>query len=166
MSLYLFSILINLLSAFLIGFVHSSVSKDPEIVDRTSIENLIKNRNGKILVLNVWATWCIPCREEIPEFNELYKNYSKKNVEVVGLCIDSPKDLETKIKSFIKKIPIKFPVIVSGIKKDEELINLLEQKWAGAIPVTIIYDKKGKKVKFIEGKTSYKELENIIKSIK
>ncbi len=127
------------------------------------LQKLIKERNGKILVLNVWATWCVPCKEEIPDLNKLAEK--NKDIEVVGLSIDYDDEIETKIKPFLKKQPVKFRVIVNTEKSDEKLINFLSPGWGGAIPATFIYDTNGKLMAVLEGKKSYEQFQDAVKEV-
>lgn len=128
------------------------------------LQKLIKERKDKILVLNVWATWCIPCKEEMPDLNKLAEK--NKNIEVVGLSIDYPDEIESKIKPFLKKQPVKFRILVNTETSDEKLINFLSPAWGGAIPATFIYDTKGKLQAVLEGKKSYEEFEAALKKLK
>lgn len=128
------------------------------------LQKVIKERKGKILVLNVWATWCVPCKEEMPALNKLAEK--NKDIEVVGLSIDYDDEIETKIKPFLKKQPVAFRVLVNTEKSDEKLINFLSPDWGGAIPATFIYDSKGKLQAVLEGKKSYEEFEAELKKVR
>lgn len=126
-----------------------------EKIDKSKLQKLIKERKGKVLFLNVWATWCAPCREEFPTIVKLTNEF--KDVDFVGISVDFPEEVESKIKPFIKSNNVNFPIYVNAFSSDEELINMLNKDWNGAIPATFIYDKSGKLVTFIEGKKSYEE---------
>ncbi|MBX3006841.1 MAG: TlpA family protein disulfide reductase [Melioribacteraceae bacterium] len=128
-----------------------------ETIDKIKLEKLIKERNGKFLLLNLWATWCAPCREEFPDLVKLSDNFKSKNLEVVGISMDYPEEINSKIIPFLKKQNVSFKNYVNGFEKDEHLINAIDTSWIGAIPATVIYDEKGKKVAFFEGKKSYDE---------
>jgi thiol-disulfide isomerase/thioredoxin len=133
-----------------------------ETIDKLKLEKLIKERNGKVLLLNLWATWCVPCREEFPDLVRLSSNYKNKNVEVVGISIDYPEEINSKIIPFLKKQNVNFKNYVNGFEKDEHLIDMIDPKWNGSLPATVIYDQKGKKKVFLEGKKSYSEFQKTI----
>lgn len=145
---------------FVIGF--NLIGNDILIdkIDKPKLQKLIKERKGKILFLNVWATWCVPCREEFPSIVKLSNEF--KDVEFVGISVDFPEEIETKIKPFLKRNNANFQNYVNSFSNDEELINTLNEKWSGAIPATFIYDKKGKQIYFIEGKKSYGEFKKYL----
>ncbi|MDH7605901.1 MAG: TlpA disulfide reductase family protein [Melioribacter sp.] len=132
-----------------------------EKIDKYKLQKLIKDRKGKLLFLNIWATWCEPCREEFPAIVKLSNEF--KDVDFVGISVDFPEEIESKIKPFIKNNKVNFPVYVNSFSNDEELINMLNKDWNGAIPATFIFDKSGKLISFIEGKKSYEEFEKNIK---
>lgn len=92
---------------------------------------------GKVVVLNYWATWCIPCRSEIPEFNRMQVDLGPKGVEVVGISMDE--DGADAVKAFLKDNPMKYTVGLGSGSVDT------------ALPITIVLDKNGKPVDRFEG---------------
>jgi thiol:disulfide interchange protein len=93
---------------------------------------------GKVVVLNYWATWCIPCRQEIPEFNRIHDEMSARGVQVVGISMDE--EGAAAVKPFLKQMPMKYTVgLGSGT--------------IGQLPVTVVLDRKGNAVQRFEGFT-------------
>ena len=137
---------------------------DISVVDKEDIEKIIIERSGKTLLINIWATWCTPCREEFPDLIKLYEKY-KSEVDVVGISVDYHDEIESKIKPFAKKMNVNFPVYVNGINDAEAFINLFDSEWKGAIPATFIFDPDGKNVNKIYGKMDFDYFENAIKQI-
>ncbi|MCX6175392.1 MAG: TlpA disulfide reductase family protein [Ignavibacteriales bacterium] len=135
-----------------------------ETIDKTKLTKLIKDRKGKILFLNLWATWCVPCREEFPSIVKLADEM--KDVEFVGISIDFPDEVDSKIIPFLKSNKVNFTNYVNGFSGDEELINALDKKWNGALPATFIFDTKGNKKVFLSGSKSYEEFKKVIGTIK
>ena len=131
-------------------------------VDSVKLNKLITENKGKVLVINVWATWCIPCVEEMPDLVKLTDSYASQNVQVIGISIDFPEEIQSKILPFIKNNNINFPVYVNNFKKDEDLINFLSQEWSGAVPATFIYDKHGVQKEFLLGKHSFEEFKKVV----
>ncbi len=95
----------------------------------------LKKLKGKVVVLNFWATWCAPCRAEIPGMLEVYDKYKAKGLEIVGVSLD--RGGWTRVTPFLEKMRITYPVVIG----DVDLVNL----YGGieAIPTTFIIDKKG-----------------------
>jgi thiol-disulfide isomerase/thioredoxin len=136
------------------------------LINEAGLEQLLTKREGKGLFLNVWATWCVPCREEFPDIVKLSKNYSGKNINFVGLSVDYPDEIDSKIIPFLKTQQVNFTNYVQNFNKQENLINRLNKDWNGALPATFIFSKKGKLIFYLPGKHSYndfaKELEKTL----
>lgn len=142
-------------------FVKAQTPVQP--ADEKQISKIISEREGKLLLLNLWATWCAPCREEFPDLQKLHENYSGKGLEVVGLSVDYPDETDTRIVPFLTKAGSTFAVFVQNVNNDEKLINMIDPGWNGAVPLSVIYNPEGKKLEVIEGKKSYSEFEKILK---
>ena len=108
-----------------------------QLVNEDGIRQDLKQYQGKIVVLNFWATWCPPCREEMPELAELHTQYQAKNVVVVGLAVDEL----ALVKEFALATPVSYPLLVAedeGMQLASELGNS-----QGVLPYTVIIDKDG-----------------------
>jgi cytochrome c biogenesis protein CcmG/thiol:disulfide interchange protein DsbE len=112
---------------------------------------------GKVVVINFWATWCPPCRAEIPDFIKVYDQYKLKGLEIVGIALD--KDGWDAVKSFINKMRINYPIVLGN-----ENITRLYGNIKG-IPTTFIIDKNGYIVDRQAGKLSKQALEQILKPL-
>ncbi len=113
--------------------------------------------NGKILVVNYWATWCPPCREEMPALIEFQNQYAAQNVQVIGIAVDK---LE-QVKEFIDTYGINFPIVVGGddaIELGRRMGNRI-----AALPYTAIFDRTGKTLYAQPGKITLESLEKVIK---
>jgi thiol-disulfide isomerase/thioredoxin len=148
----------------LVVYGQSDVSIEINTIAQNELDSLIENREGKLLLINIWATWCIPCREEFPDLVELSQRYQNE-LDLVAISVDFTEDIEAKIKPFLINNKVEFHVYLNGFKKDDQLINYFSEEWNGAIPATFIYDKKGKQVKFLEGKHSFESFSSIIKEL-
>ena len=98
---------------------------------------------GKPLIINFWATWCGPCRFEIPMLNELHKKYSSKGLVIVGISTDE--EGASIVKPFMKDTPIEYSSFIKGSDTEEKFGGI----WA--LPTTIFFDKDGKQVEKILG---------------
>ncbi len=95
-------------------------------------------------IVNLWGTWCPPCRREIPGMVELYKEYRGKGVEIVGVAFPG-RDTPDKVRDFAKKAGMEW-VMTMG---DKSVARPLQ--WTGSVPTTIFYDKNGREVERFVG---------------
>ena len=142
---------IAILSAVFGAYV--SVKKQPSIKsDSQAVESLVKANipdtqgqthalsewRGKVLLVNFWATWCPPCVEEMPELVDLQNSSEIKNLQIIGIGIDSPSN----IQQFTKKFQISYPILVAGMEGSEIARALGNQ--AGGLPFTVLLDAEGR----------------------
>lgn len=111
---------------------------------------------GKILIINFWATWCPPCLKEIPEFIRLQDELRGKGIQFIGIAIED----QASIVSFLQKNPINYPVLIGGdaaISLSQQLGNLVN-----AVPFTLIVDSQGMIVHRHPGELSRQKLMQIV----
>ncbi len=137
----------------------------PEIINTEKLRNIISDRQGKPLFINVWATWSRPCVKEIPDLKRLYKEYSKKGIDFLSLSVDLTSKIDSDVLPFIKKHDIDFPVNVIEEKSGAEILKLLDPRWSGGIPASFIFNKNGKRMIFILGTETFENLSKGIDSV-
>ena len=134
-------------------------------VDQKDFADMLSSYKGKVVLLNVWATWCKPCREEFPDLIKLADHYKGKDVSILSLSAEDKDDINSKIIPFLKKFNINFPVFVQDFPKADIFIETLHKKWEGALPATFIYDRSGNQKVFFIGKKDFngfkKEIEKV-----
>lgn len=123
----------------------------------SGLEHFLKKDNDTTYVVNFWATWCVPCVEELPHFEKLNANYKDKKVKVLLVSTDFPKMAESKLLPFIKNNNLKSEVVLLNDPDANSWINKVDPTWSGAIPATVIYKKE--KRQFYEKAFTYEELE-------
>ncbi len=143
-----------------------SIKEEIPVVDEVWLKNKIENRNGKILFVNFWATWCVPCVEEFPDLVKIYNENKDSDFEFLSVSVDLSSDIETKVKPFLNKQSADFPVVVVEEKRSDEVINLINPEWNGAVPVTVIYDENGKRKEFISEVKDYEFFSKSIEKVK
>jgi thiol-disulfide isomerase/thioredoxin len=129
---------------------------DLKIYNFNELEPLLNRQDNKVYVVNFWATWCAPCIKELPYFETINKAYKSKNVEVILVSLDFPKQYESKLKPFILKNNLESKVVALNDVDSNTWIPKVNKEWSGAIPATIIY-KNNKRV-FYERSFNLEEL--------
>jgi len=115
-----------------------------ELLTVSDLTTLREHAQGQVLVINFWATWCHGCVAEFPEFVSLDETYGTKGVKVVGISLDSAKDLDSKVRPFIRKAKASFDIRVPDMEDPQPIIDSVTKEWPGAMPATFIFDGKGK----------------------
>ena len=106
--------------------------------DTKGKETPLAQWKGKVVVVNFWATWCVPCREEMPEFVVTQRELGGRGVQFVGIAIDQP----DKIDAFAAELNLNYPALVGGFGAIE-LSKTLGNRY-GALPFTVIVDRAGR----------------------
>jgi thiol-disulfide isomerase/thioredoxin len=130
-------------------------SKLVQPIDENGVQQLIKQAAGKVVLLNFWATWCEPCKEEFPDLVKIAREFQPRGLEVIFVSIDEPEDIDAKVLPFLKTQGVGFRTYIKRAKDDEAFINAIDAKWSGALPATFIYDANGTLVKRLVAQQSF-----------
>ena len=133
--------------------------------DYNGLEYFLTKSNDTTYVVNFWATWCVPCVEELPYFEKLNAGYADKKVKVLLVSLDMHKKIESNLIPFIENKKLQSDVVLLRDPDADTWIRKIDTTWSGAIPATVIYNKDNRK--FFEQQFTYegleKELNNFIK---
>jgi thiol-disulfide isomerase/thioredoxin len=127
-------------------------------MDEAGYQKLVAAQKGKVLLVNFWATWCEPCRAEMPALAKMEARLKAKGFAFVTVSADEPEDSKL-AREFLKTAGITGTAYLKRVKNDDKFIAGLEAKWSGALPALFLYDRTGKRVKFLQGETDLKKLE-------
>ena len=124
---------------------------DPPLIDLAGYRQLLAKYKGKPLVVNFWATWCEPCRDEYPMIVELAKEFKPEGVSVVGVDMDDESDMNL-VRRFIARTQPLFPNYRQkpGIDLDA-FYDAVNPEWKGTMPQTIFYGRDGQIMGFFLG---------------
>lgn len=127
--------------------------------NENGVDQALRQYKGKIIVLNFWATWCPPCREEMPELSQLHQEYQNKNVAVLGVAIDE----QGLVKEFTQSTPVSYPLFAAENEGMALGNNLGNDK--GVLPYTVIINTDGSVVKTYFGRISKSLLETTLSTL-
>lgn len=134
-------------------------------LDETAFSRLVSASRGSVLLVNFWATWCAPCREEMPHLAALQKKYAARGFRLATVSCDEPED-RAKAAQFLAKAGID----VNGAFwkqaiDDDKFITFVDKTWSGALPALYLYDRAGKRVGSFIGETGLAALEAAIQKL-
>lgn len=126
-------------------------------VTSTDVQRLIHEPGAKAVLVNMWATWCGPCREEFPGLVRVAQKYSGQGLKVLLVSADDT-DQVAAVKKFLAEEGVDFPAYIKA-EKDQAFIDGLDKQWTGALPATFIFDGNGKLHDFWEGGVTFNVFE-------
>jgi len=134
-------------------------------LDAAGLEKRLATEKGRVVLLNFWATWCEPCREEYPALVRLDREYRGKGLTVVGITTDLASQLPA-VEKFLAEQKPGFP---NYRKKpggdDQDFIEAVDPKWGGELPFTVLYGRDGRKARVLSGKNSYADFEKEVRGL-
>lgn len=130
-----------------------------KLKDLFGTEQSLSQYKGRIIILNFWATYCLPCREEMPDLAAIQNEYAALGVQVIGASADAAGD-RAKVLQFIKETKVNFPIWLGAASSDMMRFGLGE-----ALPGTIVLDKTGKIVRVISGIVNKEDLKKQIETM-
>ena len=141
----------------------ASPPRGPELRVASAVKVLeeVRRPGAQVVVVNIWATWCLPCREEFPDLVRLRRAYRSRGLRLVLVSADFDDGREGQVRQFLIRQGVDFP---SFLKEgdDMEFIEALSPRWSGALPATLVYDSQGALRHFWEGAASYSTMEKSV----
>ncbi len=146
----------------------ASVANDsipfPVYMSYGEFEQHLLHANDTTYVINFWATWCKPCVEEMPLFEKLILATAGQPVKVLLVSMDFPKDIHKKLIPFVAERKLASHVVALGDLDYNSWIDKVSTEWDGAIPFTLVYNKKGRLAKMGQ-MADYEELEKLVEGV-
>ncbi|HSW48848.1 MAG TPA: TlpA disulfide reductase family protein [Bryobacteraceae bacterium] len=157
---------IRLLALLVGAWVLAAPAQAPALqpVDENSYAKLVASHKGSVLLVNFWATWCAPCREEMPQLARLAREYRGKSFRLVTVSCDEPED-RSKAAAFLAQHGAPQPAYLKQVDEDETFINSVDKKWSGALPALFLYDRAGRLTRSFIGETEIPALEKAVRAL-
>jgi thiol-disulfide isomerase/thioredoxin len=153
-----------LLSVFTAAILSSTVSAQSKLVpiDETGYPKLLATHKGKVVLTSFWATWCVPCRKEMPDLVKLSQRLSARGFDLVTISNDEP-DREAAALKVLQDNKVSGAVYWLRPVDREKFYHLVDGNWEdGSLPALFLYDRAGKKTRVFIGETSVTDLEAAI----
>ncbi|MEO6721222.1 MAG: redoxin family protein [Ferruginibacter sp.] len=132
-----------------------------DMIDEAGIKDLIKNNSDKLRLINVWATWCGPCVNELPSFVTINRMYRKRDFEFITISADNP-EKKAKVLKELQNLQLANTNYLFSIDDKYKLIEAVDPKWTGALPYTILVEPGGKIVYAKQGTIDPMEMKTMI----
>lgn len=124
---------------------------------------VLEHHRGKVVVVNYWATWCIPCLQELPELDLLQERYGEHGLVVLAVSMDDPEKLEDRVKPFFaKRAPGLVSYLASAGDNSVDFVMAFDPEWPGALPTTMFFDRGGELTDVHLGRMLYAEFEEAV----
>ena len=141
----------------------ASCQSNVQLIHFNQLNEWMTAESDSVLVLNFWATWCKPCVEELPAFIQLEQEFANQKVRFVYISLDFKRELDTSLKNFILRKQFKSSVALLDEPDYNAWIDKVDPSWQGAIPATLVLDRKNGRRTFHEGELNYESLKSILK---
>ncbi len=122
------------------------------LVDEIGLRKIIVPKD-KPLLINFWATWCYPCREDFPDLVKLDAEY-KGRIDFVTISLDDPADISTIVPKFLADMKAEMPAFLLKTADESSVITSISKDWQGGMPFTVLYGTDGKQAYFRQGKVA------------
>ena len=134
-------------------------------IDTTGLQSLITRQRERPLLVNFWATFCDPCREEFPDLVKIDKDYRPQSLDFVTVSLDDVSDIKTEVPKFLVAMKATMPAYLLDVSDPEPAIKLMDPRWSGALPATFLYNEKGEEVFKHYGRVDPAELRAAIEKL-
>ncbi len=134
----------------------SAPGADPVLktVEAAALRSILKKNRGKVVLINLWATWCVPCREEFPDLLKLHGKFRDRGLELILISVDTSEQ-RPQVEAFLKENGVTFPTYINAEENYEDLISFLAPDWIGGFPTTFVIDRKGRLTRSLVGGQNY-----------
>jgi thiol-disulfide isomerase/thioredoxin len=120
-------------------------------ISAQGLKQAIAAEHGHVVLVDFWATWCVPCEAEYPEFVRLQQKYGKLGLVVIAVSADQRHDVAGKVVPFLRSRHADFAQYLQQSKDPEDFIDAFDPNWYGDLPRAFLYDRNGRMVKEFAG---------------
>lgn len=132
--------------------------------DETVHRELLAESKGKVLLMDFWATWCAPCRAEMPLLVAMERKLRSKGFRLITVSADDPEEEADALK-FLQEHNVPAPAYLKNVDDDDRFINAIDPNWSGALPALLLYDRDSKLARRFIGETDMEALEKAIRPL-
>ena len=134
-------------------------------IDTEALKGLLTQERQSPLLINFWATFCDPCRDEFPDLVKIDKDYRARSLEFITISLDDVTDIKGEVPKFLGSMKATMPAYLLNASDPEPAINLVDSRWQGDLPATFLYNEKGEVVYKHIGRVNTAELRAAIEKV-
>jgi thiol-disulfide isomerase/thioredoxin len=127
-------------------------------LNETSLPKIVATHKGKVLLVDFWATWCVPCRAEMPQLVKLSERLRPRGLDFITVSADEPEHEADAFKMLMQN-SVAAPFYVIKVPDTDKFYDAVDPKWGGVMPGMFVYDRSGKRVRTFFGETPVKDIE-------
>jgi thiol-disulfide isomerase/thioredoxin len=142
--------------------------KQPTVVssiDTEALKGLLTQPRQKPLLVNFWATFCDPCRDEFPDLVKINQDYGSQSLAFITVSLDDISEIKGEVPKFLDAMKATMPAYLLNVNDPEPAINLVDRRWRGDLPATYLYNEKGEIVYRHIGRVNITELREAIDKV-
>lgn len=150
-----------------VGLLFGSTPVVPLVpINETGFQKLVASHKGKVVLYDFWATWCAPCRAELPQLAGLEEKLRARGLDLVTISADD-REHRAAAEKFIQMFRVDGPGYIKQAENDDDdhFMNAIDPKWNGALPALFLYDRSGHRVRSFIGETDMSVLESAIRKV-
>jgi thiol-disulfide isomerase/thioredoxin len=149
------------------GVVSAQTSRIAGEVDAKGLAGRIATERGRVVLVNFWATWCAPCRDELPDLSRLQRKYAARGLRILGVSTDLGSQMPA-VEKLLADVKPGFPNYRKTTGGDDgQFIDAVDPSWGGELPFSVLYARDGKKARVLSGQHTFRQYEQeILKLLK
>ena len=138
-----------------------SAAPELKTVEPKDVKDLVAQNKGKVVLLNFFATWCVPCHKEFPDIMKLQTTYKGQGLQVIEVSMNDVGTEKDDMMKFLTDTKPPFPVYIAANTEDKFYTDV-DSRWDTALPMTLIFDRDGKNVRFYKEARTFDQFKDDI----